>query len=254
MPTIININQGGTGETDVASIRSILGLGTAALYGVTSNPAQTGNYVPTISLVSNINTRMDEHDSFYTMYDSDRKVHKIANGGTECTTLNQVKTKFGITDIENGTLKKPLGISSGGTGANTSDSAMKAILPADNRSSGNVLQVSGTDIIWAAPPTGSSNVRTIQLSKGAIGSGDINFNGTSDVNINVQYIDPSYLNKAIPINKGGTGTDNVQTFKKNFGFKSGADTEIIVDSTAPDPAGYPDNTLWIQFTHEVSSV
>ena len=42
MPTILNINQGGTSETDVASVRNALGLGTAALYNVTSNPDQVG--------------------------------------------------------------------------------------------------------------------------------------------------------------------------------------------------------------------
>ena len=253
MPTIININQGGTGETDIAALRTALGLGTAALYNVTSNPEQTGNYVPSISLLSDINTKTTEHDSFFKTSESSR-VLKIANGGTECTTITQVKSKFGITDIENGTLKRPLGIASGGTGSSTSDAAMKAILPADNRQDGNVLQISGSNIIWSTPPSGASNVRKINLAGGSIGSGNINFNGASDVKINVQYIDPDYLNKAIPVNKGGTGTDNVATFKKNFGFKSGADTEIIVDSTEPDPAGYPDNTIWIQFTHEVSSI
>ena len=37
-------------------------------------------------------------------------------------------------------------------------------------------------------------------------------------------------------------------------LKSGAKTEIIVDSSEPDPSAYPDGSIWIQFTHEVSGV
>lgn len=253
MPTILNINQGGTSETDVASVRNALGLGTAALYNVTSNPDQVGEYVPTINLVSTINTSVKNLSSYF-IDNEDTKVLSIDHGGTGGADLESAKSKLGIKSLEDGIFPAPIPISSGGTGSKTSTDAIKALLPADNRNDGNVLQISNGNIIWNSVPTGNSNVKNITLTQGAVGSGTINFNGTSDVNVNVQYINPDYLNKVIPINKGGTGTDNIDTFKKTFGFKSGSSIDIVVDSTEPNASAYEDNTIWIQFTHEVASV
>ncbi len=255
MPTILTITQGGTDNTTIDGIKQSLNIREAVSYGVTSNIDQSGQYLPSINLVNDINNNLEIINSYFNESSTNgAKVLSISHGGLGSTSIAEAKKTLNIDKLEEGNFSKPITISNGGTGSSNASDALKALLPTENRNDGNVLQVSGSNIIWASVPSGPSNVKTITLTNAVIGNGTINFNGSSNVSINAQYIDPDYLNKVVPITKGGTGVDNVEKFFKNFGLKSGAKTEIIVDSSEPDPSAYPDGSIWIQFTHEVGGV
>lgn len=254
MPTILTITQGGTSETTVDGIKQALNIRSASSYDVTSSTEQTGQYLPSLSLVSDINNKLELINSFFTTSSSNNRVLSISHGGLGSSSVEEAKKILNIDTLENGVFKQPISISNGGTGSTTPTDAIKALLPSENRNDGNVLQVSGNEIVWSSIPTGPSNVKSITLTNAVIGNGTINFNGSSDISINAQYIDPDFLNKVIPVTKGGTGVDSVDKFTTAFGLKSGAKTEIIVDSTEPDPSGYSDGAIWIQFTHEVGGV
>lgn len=250
MPTVLTISQGGTSNTDASAVRNALGLGTAAVANMSSDLSlKDTTTCATIAAVSNVSDAVDLLTGYFTNV-SGTKVLSLTHGGLGTTSLEAAKSLLGITELAN---KFPISVSNGGTGSTTQTSACKAILPETNRTDGKVLQVSSGDIVWADPPIGSSNVKTINITGGAIGSGNINFNGQSNVSVKIDSLDPTYLNK-VPVTNGGTGATSVAEVFTNFGLKSGAKTDIIVDSTEPNAASYADGTIWIQFTHEVSSV
>ena len=61
----------------------------------------------------------------------------------------------------------------------------------------------------------------INLTKGAVGSFD-SFDGSEDVNISVEAINPDYLNKVVPVSKGGTGSSTKEGARSSLGLGKAA--------------------------------
>lgn len=250
MATILSISQGGTSATDAQAVRTALGLRNASLRTVAENINDSDeDRLVTLGMVKPSIENSNEINSCFTT-NGGVKVLNVSNGGTGVKTIASLKSLLGITTLESTLQTVP--IKNGGTGSTSASGAIKNLLPTENRLDGNVLQISGSDIVWNSIPVGPSNKKNITVTGAVSGTGTINFNGTSDVTINTTAINPQQMSSIIPVTKGGTGAASVSAARSNLGLGTGALRNIEVNSVEPDPTQFTNGDIWIQFIHETT--
>lgn len=109
----------------------------------------------------------------------------------------------------------------------------KGILPVEFGGTGTS---NGSDIVANAADHLSSN-KKIGLTGGVTGTPTV-FNSTVDINIPITTIDPDYMQKAVPVNKGGTGALTAGGALTNLGAAPKESPEFTGTPLAPYNTDY----------------